>query len=190
MSSLEQKLDKELEKLRIIRDKLGTVVEQWRISSILLQAAAKSSLQAVDNWTIVMGVKSAADKINVCLDCRQNLQNSMMAFSAAQNALPQVEIPHVTPRQLSEIEHINLYLITDLPNAQRLKQIRKILEIYQRNTELALKWLHSTYEKTLAANFREAETNVGALTKKLRDERLKFFDITSEYSDMPRKLGK
>lgn len=178
MSEVEQRLDRELESGRQIRDKLGAVSEAWRISGTLLQASAKSSLQASESWNLVSMIKSPVDKINLGIDCRQHLHNSILAFSEAQNAVPQVEIPHVSPRQLMELQHTNLYLLTDMASELKVKQIKSELEIYQRNTNLALAWLHATYKKTMQKNFQDAESVVQKSATRLREERLKFINST------------
>lgn len=178
MSPNEQSLDKELETNRSIRDKLGAVSEQWRICSTLIQASSKSAQQALTNWSLSMGVRSPSEKLNLCMDCRQCLHSSVVALSQAQSALPQVDVPSISSRQLAEVQHINLYLLTDMASADRSKQIKMILDVFHRNTMRALEWIHDTYEKTVQKNFQEAENNVQAIALRIRSERLRFISVT------------
>lgn len=178
VSPNEQALDKELETNRSIRDKLGAVSEQWRICSTLIQASSKSAHLALTNWSFAMGIKLATEKLTLCMDCRQNVHNSVVALSEAQNALPQVDIPSISSRQISELQHINLYLLTDMASEDRSKQIKVILDVYHRNTIKALEWVHDTYEKTVQKNFQDAEQNVQEIAKRIRSERLKFIGVS------------
>lgn len=177
VSPNEHLMDKELETNRSIRDKLGAVSEQWRISSTLILASSNSAQQALATWNLCMGVP-ASEKLALCLDCRQSLHSSVIALSEAQNALPQVDIPSISSRQLAEVQHINQYLLTDMVSADRSKQIRVILDVYHRNTKAALEWIHDTYEQKMQKNFQEAEGNVQAVAKRIRVERLKFIAVT------------
>lgn len=178
VSQAEQSLDKELETLRAIRDKLGAVSEQWRICSTLTQAASKSAQQALNNWSMLMAMKVPSEKVNLCLDCRQTLHSSIIALTEAQNALSQVDIPAISSRQIAELQHINQYLLTDMSSEDRSKQIRVILDVYHRNTVRALEWVHNTFQNTMQKNFQDAERNVHNVAKKLRAERLKFIGVT------------
>lgn len=174
----EQTLDKQLESNRTIRDKLGAVSEQWRICSTLTQAASKSADQALTSWSLLMAMKVPSEKVALCLDCRQTLHNSIIALTEAQNALSQVDVPSISSRQLAEIQHTNQYLLSDMASADRSKQIKGILDGYHRNTTSALEWVHNTYQKTMLKNFKDAESDVQAVAKKLRSERLKFIGAT------------
>lgn len=125
-----------------------------------------------------MGMTTPGDKINLCLTSRQFLHSSVVALREAQNALPQVDIPSISSRQLKEIEHISQYLLTDMISADRCKQIKVILNVFHKNTIEALKWVHDTYQTTVQKNFQEAESNVQAVAKKIRNERLRFIGVT------------
>lgn len=178
VSPSEQSLDKQLETNRSVRDKLGAVSEQWRISSTLIQASSKSAQQAMNYWNMCMAMKLPSEKIGLCLDCRQNLHNSVIALTEAQNALPQVDIPSISSRQLTEVQHINQYLLTDMTSEDRSKQIKVILEVFHRNTIAALEWVHETYQNTMQKNFQDTESNVQAVARKIRSERLRFIGVT------------
>lgn len=52
-NEIEQKLDEDLESARQIRDKLGGVSEQWRISANLLHTSAKEALLSIENWRLI-----------------------------------------------------------------------------------------------------------------------------------------
>ena len=175
-SLVEQNLDKELETFRTIRDKLGAVSEQWRLCSTLIQAASKSTLQALNTWNLLM--KLPSDRTGLCLDCRQALTCSIVALTEAQSALSQVDVPSISSRQVAEVQHINQYLLTDMVNEGRAKQIVAILDDYHRNTVAALEWVQKTYQDTVAKNFQEAERNVQETARKLREERIKFISVT------------
>lgn len=178
MSLSEQSLDKQLESNRTIRDKLGAVSEQWRICSTLTQVASSSAQQALTSWSLLMAMKVPSEKVALCLDCRQTLLSSIIALTEAQNALSQVDVPNISSRQLTEIQHINQYLLSDMASEDRSKQIKGILDVYHKNTVSALEWVHSTYQKTMLKNFQDAESNVQTVAKKLRSERLKFIGVT------------
>lgn len=125
-----------------------------------------------------MAMKMPSEKLNLCLDCRQTLHSSIIALVEAQNALPQVDVPSISTRQLTELQHISQYLLTDMVSEDRSKQIRVILEVYYRNTQRALDWVHTTYQSSMQKNVQDAEDNVQAVAKGLRKERLKFIGVT------------
>ena len=50
MTKTEQQLDESLESSRLMRDKLGGAVEQWRSAANFLRTSAKSAFQACENW--------------------------------------------------------------------------------------------------------------------------------------------
>lgn len=125
-----------------------------------------------------MASKQPDEKTGLCLDCRQSLHSAVIALTEAQNALPQVDVPSISSRQLTELQHINQYLLTDMASGDRGKQVKMILEVFHRNTTKALEWVHDTYEKTMQKNFQEAENNVQAVAKRIRGERLKFIGMT------------
>lgn len=119
MTTAEEKLDGELENARQIRDKLGSVAEQWRTAGILIRASEKAASQAVEYWKLVGPTKNANDRVSYALDSRSCILNSLAAFEGAQGALPQVEVPFVSPRQVSAVQHANVYLLTDMANDAR-----------------------------------------------------------------------
>lgn len=178
VSSSEETLDKELENARTVRDKLGAVSEQWRICSTLIQAASKSAQQALASWSFCMAVKTPSEKISLCLDCRQSLHSAVMALAEAQNALPQVDIPSISTRQLTEMNHVNQYLLTDMCSPGRSKQLKAILDHFHRETISALEWVLETYEQTFQGNIQDAENQVQSIAKSIRSERLKFIRTT------------
>lgn len=178
VSNSEEALDKDLENARSVRDKLGAVSEQWRICSTLIQASSKSAQQALASWSFCMAVKNPGEKISLCLDCRQCLHSAVMALAEAQNALPQVDIPSISTRQLTEMNHMNQYLISDMCSPGRSKQVKAILDNFHRNTISALEWVHETYEKTFQGNIQDAENQVQNIAKSIRRERLKFIATT------------
>lgn len=50
---MEQQLDDQLEVSRQIRDKIGSVAEQWHTAANLLKTSAKSAILAVECWNLV-----------------------------------------------------------------------------------------------------------------------------------------
>jgi hypothetical protein len=172
-TTLEQNLDLELETAREIRDRLCGVAEQWRTSGNLLRACAKCALQGFEYWSLVGPSKIASERIQLALDTRIACHSSLAAFEAAQQALPQVEIPHVSVRQASAVRHAIVYLLTDMANESRYKHTKEVLQAYQENTNKAVEWLHETYRKTLHKDLDDAISNVQDLVKKLRQERIK-----------------
>lgn len=112
-------MDTELETARQVRDKLGSVSEQWRTAASLLRTSAKAAIQAVEYWQLVGTSKIDTERISLALDSRNSLLSSLAAFEGSQSALPLVEIPYVTPRQISAVRHANVYLLTDMANEAR-----------------------------------------------------------------------
>lgn len=173
-SPIEEKLDAELENARQIRDKLGSVAEQWRTSGALLRACAKGALQAIEFWNLVGSSRIAEERISLALDTRNAIQGSLAAFEGAQISIPQVEIPFVSPRQATAIRHANIYLLTDIANTSRYQHTKDVISSFQNNTAKALEWLHETYKTTLRKDLDESDNVVVGLAKHLRDERIKY----------------
>lgn len=116
--------------------------------------------------------RNANEKITISLDCRHALQGSLIALDCAQKSLPQVEFQHISQRQISAIQHANIYLLTDMANSARYRHTKQVLEAYQTNLNSAVKWLHETFQKTLRVDLNEAENAVIEVAKQLRQERL------------------
>lgn len=174
-STLEQELDMELETAREIRDRLSGVAEQWRTSSNLLRTSAKGAVQAFEFWSLVGPSRNSSERIQLALDTRTSCHSSLAALDAAQQALPQVEIPFITLRQSSAVRHALIYILTDMANDTRYKHTKNVLESYQLNTTKAVDWIHSTYQKTLDEDLTSQINNIKALAFRLRRERIKYF---------------
>lgn len=173
-SPTEEKLDSELESARQIRDKLGSVAEQWRTSGALLRACAKGALQAVEFWNLVGLSRIAEERISLALDTRNAIQGSLAAFEGAQISIPQVDIPFVSPRQATAVRHANIYLLTDIANDSRYQHTKDVINSFQNNTAKALEWLHETYKNSLRKDLDDSDNIVIGLAKHLRDERIKY----------------
>lgn len=174
-SSLEQSLDSELEAAREVRDRLSGVAEQWRTASNLMGAAAKGSLQAFEFWSQVGQSKNSSERIQLALDTRSACHSSLVALECAQQALPNVELPHITSRQCSAVRHAIVYILTDMANENRYQHTKNVLEAYQVNTTKAIDWLFSTYKKTLDEDLTAQIDNIKVLAFRLRRERVKHF---------------
>lgn len=177
-SPIEERLDIELENSRQIRDKLGSVAEQWRTSGALLRACAKGALQAVECWNLVGTSRIAEERISLALDTRNAILGSLVAFEGAQISLPQVEVPFVSPRQATAIRHANIYLLTDIANDQRYQHTKDVISSFQSNTTKAMEWLHETYKNSLKKDLDDSDNVVIGLAKQLRDERMKYIKDT------------
>lgn len=171
-TSFEQSLDLELETAREIRDRLGGVAEQWRTSGNLLRASAKCALQGYEYWSLIGASTIASERIQLALDTRTSCHSSLAAFEAANQALPQVEIPFVTVRQASACKHAIIYLLTDMANEARYQHTKNVLEAYHQNTDKAVSWVQDTYRKTLHKDLEDSINTVQELVKKLRQERI------------------
>ncbi|XP_029708670.1 uncharacterized protein LOC109407434 isoform X2 [Aedes albopictus] len=174
VSTQEQHLDEELESAREIRDRLGGVTEQWRTAGLLMRAALKGLLQAVEYWSLVGQTSTAPEKISLALDCRSVCHGSLIALEVAQAALPQVEIPFVTLRQQSAVKHGLIYMLTDMVNPARYRHTKYVLEGFQANVDKSVKWLHDTFTGTLKKDFDEADQTVISIAKKLREIRKQY----------------
>lgn len=104
-------------------------------------------------------------------ECRSSLLGSLIAFKYAQEALPQVEIPHTTNRQIVAVSHANEYLFTDIANFDRYQHTKLVLDAYQKSISQSIAWQHDVFQKTLKKDLDEAEQDVSSLAKKLRQIR-------------------
>lgn len=104
-------------------------------------------------------------------DCRSALLGSIIAFKCGQEALPQVEIPCITNRQIVAVSHANEYLLTDIPNLERYEHTKTVLEVYGKSLADSVAWLNDVFQKTLRKDFQKAEEDVAILSKKLRQLR-------------------
>ncbi|XP_062551799.1 LOW QUALITY PROTEIN: uncharacterized protein LOC134217055 [Armigeres subalbatus] len=182
ISSQEQNLDEELESAREIRDRLGGVSEQWRTAGLLMRAALKGLLQAVEYWNLVGPSTIAQEKISLALDCRTVCHGALIALEVAQAALPQVELPFVTLRQQSAVKHGLIYMLTDMVNPARYQHTKNVLEGFQANVDKSVKWLHDTFANTLGKDYDEADQEVISLAKKLREIRKQYINQRIGYS--------
>lgn len=67
---------------------------------------------------------SVKNKISAASDSRGSVLGALIAFRCAQEALPQVEIQHVTNRQAVAVGHANEYMFTDIANPERYQHTR------------------------------------------------------------------
>lgn len=104
-------------------------------------------------------------------ECRSSLLGSLVAFKCGQEALPQVEIPHITNRQIVAVSHANEYLLTDIANIDRYQHTKNVLEAYRKSLSQSIAWLNDIFQKTLKKDLLEAENDVATLSKKLRQIR-------------------
>lgn len=85
-----------------------------------------------------------------------------------------MEIPHITQRQLSAVNHANEYLLTDIANKDRYQHTIRVLEAYEKSLSLALKWLYDTFKQTLKKDLTDAEEVVSAIAMQLRQFRTEY----------------
>lgn len=111
------------------------------------------------------------DKITAAHDCRSSLLGSLIAFKCAQEALPQVDIPHITNRQTVAVAHANEYLFTDIANPDRYQHTKHVLDAYQASLSQSVIWLHDVFQNTLKKDLQDAENDVNSLSGKLRQIR-------------------
>lgn len=111
------------------------------------------------------------DKITTATDCRSFLLGSLIAFKYAQEALPQVEIPHIKNRQIVAVADANEYLLTDIVDPDRLKHTKHVLDAYHKSLSESLIWLHDIFQKTLKKDLQETENGIKSLSVKLRQIR-------------------
>lgn len=109
------------------------------------------------------------------MDVRNVCHSSIFALECANQALPQVEIPFITFRQSSAVQHALYYILTDLAAEVRYNHTKNVLELYQVNTAKAVEWLEITYKKSLDLDLAAAIENISVLTLRLRKERIKHF---------------
>lgn len=121
------------------------------------------------------------DKIALAIDCRSALLGSLVAFKCAQEALPQVDIPHITNRQIVAVSHANEYLLTDIANVDRYRHTKSVLNAYQNGLSQSIKWLQDMFQNTLKNDLQEAEVEVVQLAKKLRQIRSDFIRVKVGY---------
>lgn len=121
------------------------------------------------------------DKITAATDCRSSLLGSLIAFKCAQEALPQVDIPHITNRQTVAVGHANEYLFTDIANPDRYQHTKHVLDAYQKSLSQSIIWLHEIYQKTLKKDLQDAENDVKSLSVKLRQIRSDYIRIKVGY---------
>lgn len=114
------------------------------------------------------------DKITAVTECRSALLGSIIAFRSAQEALPQVDIPHITHRQTVAVAHANEYLFTDIANPDRYQHTKNVFDAYQKSLSQSMVWLHEVFEKTLKKDLKEAENEAKALSAKLRQMRSEY----------------
>lgn len=111
------------------------------------------------------------EKIALATDCRTSLMGSLIAFKFTQEALPHVDIPHITHRQIVAVSHANEYLFTDIVNSDRYEHTKHVLDAYQKSLNESITWLHNIFQTTLKNDLRDAENDVQSLAKKLRNIR-------------------
>lgn len=113
-------------------------------------------------------------KIDLAIECRSSLLGSIVALKSAQEALPQVDIPHITQRQIVAVVHANEYLLTDIANIDRYQHSRRVFDVYHNSLIESIKWLHDVFKRTLKKDLDEAEDGVLTIAKKLRQYRVNF----------------
>lgn len=114
------------------------------------------------------------ERITLGTDCRSSIQGSIIALKGAQEALPQIEINHITQRQITAVMHANEYLLTDMADEDRYQHTGNVLNVYQNNIQLAIKWLHETFKKSIKKDLDDAEDLVLTTAKKLRQFRIEY----------------
>lgn len=115
------------------------------------------------------------NKISAATDCRGSVLGAIIAFRCAQEALPQVEIQHVTNRQAVAVGHANEYMFTDIANPDRYQHTRRVLDAFHQGLNKSTIWLHETFTETLKKDFQDAENDVRALANELREVRAEYF---------------
>ncbi|GAB0095390.1 uncharacterized protein DMENIID0001_107710 [Sergentomyia squamirostris] len=176
-TSLEERLDREVEGARQIRDRLASVAEQWRTSGALLKVATKCAQQALQYWNLIPVAARAEDKLTLVLDCRHALLAATKAYEGAQIALPQAEI--VRNRLLSSIHHSVQYILTDMVSEQRFTQSTRTFESFHDTLIKTTTWLQDTFSRSLGKDIRESEEHIILLGKKLRQERIRFISTNA-----------
>lgn len=128
----------------------------------------------------VIHFSSVNGKITLATECRSALLGSIIAFKCGQEALPQVDIPCITNRQIVAVSHANEYLLTDIADLERYQHTKTVLEAYRKSLIDSVAWLNDVFQKSLRKDLQEAEEVVATLSKELREFR-------SEY--IRRKIG-
>lgn len=116
-------------------------------------------------------------KIDLAIECRASLLGSLTALKSAQEALPHVDIPHITQRQIVAVGHANEYLLTDIANTERYQHTRRVFDAYQRSLTESIQWLHDVFKRTLKKDLDDAEDGVLTIAKKLRQYRVSYIQI-------------
>ncbi|XP_037926558.1 uncharacterized protein LOC119661329 isoform X2 [Hermetia illucens] len=172
---IEERLDARLEEARSVRDKLGSILEQWRTCGLLLKTSWKAARQVQDLWQLAKKSSDEKERISLILDCRHASQASLIALECAEMALPQVDMKFVTKRQCLAVHHACVYLLTDIADDTRFNHTNRVFEAYQNNLAKAVEWLYATFEKTLKRDFNDAEEATLDLAKQLRHHRMEIF---------------
>lgn len=116
-------------------------------------------------------------KIDLAIECRSSILGSIIALKSAQEALPHVDIPHITQRQIVAVSHANEYLLTDIANVDRYRHSGRVFEAYQNSLTESIKWLHDIYKRTLKRDLDGAEDGVLTIAKKLRQYRATYIQM-------------
>lgn len=105
------------------------------------------------------------------MDCRASILGSLIAIRCAQEALPNVDMPHITNRQIVAVSHANEYLFTDTVNTDRYQHTKCVLDAYQRSLSESVTWLYNIFNNTLKKDLDNAKREANAVAHKLRDIR-------------------
>lgn len=124
---------------------------------------------------------SVKDKLTAASDCRTSLLGSLIAFNCAQEALPQVDIPHITNRQTVAVAHANEYLFTDIANPDRYQHTKHVLDAYHQSLSQSIIWLHDVFSKTLKKDLQDIEKDVKTMSEKLRKIRADYIRTNLGY---------
>lgn len=111
------------------------------------------------------------------IDSRSALISSLTAFHSSQEVLPNVDIPHITQRQIVAVSHANEYLLTDIANIDRYHHTQRVMNAYHESLDNSMKWLHETFERTLRKDLNDAENTVLAIAKRLRQHRMNYIQL-------------
>lgn len=116
-------------------------------------------------------------KIELAIECRSTLLGSLTALQCVHDALPQVDIPHITQRQIVAVSHTNEYLLTDIANRERYDHSHRVFAVYQQSLNNAMQWLQDVFKRTLKKDLDEAEDSVLTIAKKLRQYRVNIIQV-------------
>lgn len=116
-------------------------------------------------------------KTDLAIECRSSLLGSIVALKSMQEALPHVDIPHITQRQIVAVSHANEYLLTDVANADRYQHSGRVFDVYASSLTESIKWLHDVYKRTLKKDLDGAEDEVLTIAKKLRQFRANYIQM-------------